>query len=810
MKTIYTLFFALCATITTFAQSGTGAISGKLLEENGSPASFVTLMLLDKDSILVKADFSKDDGSFLFLNITPGTYNVQVSSIQYREYVSETFILEEGETIKLPEISLSTAIKKLDEVQISASRPMIEIQPDKTVFNVSSSPNASGSDGMELLRKSPGVIIDNNDNIILQGKSGVRIYIDGKPSQLSGEDLTAMLRGMQSDQIESIELITNPSAKYEAEGNAGIINIVLKRDKNLGTNATFTAGYNIGVKERKNGSVNINHKEKKVSLYGSFNYSDLAGWNHQEIDREQGEGFFHQKGDRVWTYDGFGYRGGTDFYINKKHTIGVVINGNMSDGTWDSDSRTQMGDLTSGTINTILEANNERARSTNSANANLNYQYKGSKGASLNVDFDYGYYFNTAYMYQPNEYLSPSSDELIFGEYFENNQTTQIDIKTAKLDYEVPLEKGKISAGAKYSNIITGNSFDQFDLNGAIPTIDINRTSDFTYTEQVTAVYATYFTKLGEKTSLNAGVRMESTLSKGDLDSYLPINDGLVERSYTDLFPSGGITYNMNKDNQFGVNYSRRIDRPNYQDLNPFEFQLDQLTYEKGNPFIRPQYTHNIQATHTFKSTINTKLSYSVTNDFFAKVIEKVNDSTTLLQNQNLATSKNYGLNISAPYNITKWWSTYTSVNLNKVFYESELSLNNQLNINVTTFNVYIQNNFMLPKGFKFELSGWYNSPSVWGGTFIIDELYSINMGIKKSLFDKKANLTVGLNDILFSQKWSGSSNYNNVDLNIRGMGDSRRFKVGFTYNIGNQNVKSRRRKTGLEDEKNRISSDNG
>lgn len=809
MKKLFTLFLALCIAISTFAQSRTGTISGNLLEDNGDPAAFVTLMLMDKDSIMVKADFSKDDGSFTFANITPSEYKIQVSSIQYQGYSSEIFSLAEGETKKLPEISLSVSVKKLDEVQISASKPMIEIQPDKTVFNVASSPNASGSDGMELLRKSPGVIIDNNDNIILQGKNGVRIYIDGKPTQLSGEDLTAMLRGMQSDQIESIEIITNPSAKYEAQGNAGIINIVLKRDKNLGTNATITAGYNVGIEDRVNGSLNLNHREKKVSLYGSFNYSDLAGWNHQNIDREQSGDFFYQKGDRIWTYNGYGYRAGTDFYINKNHTIGLVVNGNMSDGTWDSDSRTDMGDMAIGTVNTILEANNERNKSTNSANGNLNYQYKGDKGASLNIDLDYGYYFNTAYMYQPNEYLNPDSEELIFGEYFENDQTTQIDIKTAKLDYELPLGKGKLSTGTKFSSIITGNSFDQFDLNGPTPQIDVNRTSDFVYTEQVTAVYATYFTKLGEKVSLNAGVRMENTLSKGDLDSFLPSNNDLVERSYTDLFPSGGITYAMNKGNQFGLNYSRRIDRPNYQDLNPFEFQLDQLTYEKGNPFINPQYTHNIQATHTFKSTLNTKLSYSITNDFFAKVIEKVNDSTTLLQNQNLATTQNYGLNISAPYNITKWWSTYTSVNLNKVLYESELSTNN-LSIAVTTFNVFMQNNFMLPKGFKFELSGWYNSPSIWGGTFLISEMYSVNVGLKKSLFDKKANLTIGLNDIFYSQRWSGSSNYNDVDLKVSGRSDSRRFKVGFTYNIGNQNVKSRRRKTGLEDEKNRISSDNG
>ena len=818
MKNLFTLLMTACLGMMSYAQSGTGTISGKLLEESGTPASFVTMMLLDQDSVMVKADFSKDDGSFEFLNITPGEYTLQVSSIQYAAYQSESFSLSEGETKQLPDIQLAASVQELAEVKIAASKPLIEVEADKTVFNVSSSPNASGNDGMELLRKSPGVIIDNNDNIILQGKSGVRIFIDGKPTQLSGEDLTAMLRGMQSDQIESIEIITNPSAKYEAAGNAGIINIKLKRDKNLGTNATVTAGYNVGRKARSNAGVTVNHREKAVSLFGNYNYYDGAGWNLQNIDRSQNGLYFDQEGNRTWTYGGHGYRAGADFFLNKQHTIGIVANGNLNEGTWDSDSRTVMGDLSTNTPFSILQADNNRERNSNSANGNLNYQFKGAKGASLNVDLDYGYYYNKAYMYQPNEFKDPITEQLVTGEYFDNNQNTRIDIRTAKVDFEKPIGKGKLSAGGKYSNILTQNSFQQDSLvlneTGEITGryLDINRTNDFDYTEVVSALYATYFTKLGEKVTLNAGLRMENTQSRGDLDSYQDVNNDVIERSYTDLFPSGGITYAMNKSNQFGVNYSRRIDRPNYQDLNPFLFQLDKYTYEQGNPWLNPQYSHNVQVTHTFKSMLNTRVGYSVTNEFFARVIEQgqSDDRTTLLKQQNLGKVENYSLNISAPYNITKWWSTYTSVNVNRAINRSTLQSDEQLNVDVTTFNVYMQNNFMLPAGFKFELSGWYNSPSVWGGTFLTSEMYAINLGLKKSFLEGRMNVTLGVNDILYTQKWTGDSDYNDVQLHLKGRGDSRRVRVGLTYNLGNQNVKSRRRKTGLEDEKSRISSDNG
>lgn len=217
---------------------------------------------------------------------------------------------------------------------------------------------------------------------------------------------------------------------------------------------------------------------------------------------------------------------------------------------------------------------------------------------------------------------------------------------------------------------------------------------------------------------------MEDTYSKGVLDAQLDSNDDIVERRYVNLFPSGGFTFAQNKFNQYGINYSRRINRPSYQDLNPFEFQLDELTYQKGNPFLNPQYTHNFQLTHTWKSMINTRLSYSITDDFFARVIERADDNpqATLFQQQNLATSQNYGLNISAPFDIMKWWSTYSSISLNTNVYESQIK-EDDIDLTQTTFNLYMQNNFALPKGYRLEVSGWYNSPSIWGGTFLMNEM---------------------------------------------------------------------------------------
>ena len=809
MKATTTLMAILCAITSAFSQKANGSISGKLIETSGDPAAFVTVILLNTDSAIVKTDFSKDDGAFLFPNIAKGEYHIQVNSVQYKPHFSESILIADEQNLKLAPIKLAAAVKELDEVKVVATKPLIEVQPDKTVFNVEGSPNASGNNGMDLLRKSPGVIIDNNDNVILQGKNGVRIFIDGKPSQLTGEDLTAMLRSMQSEQIEAIEIITNPPAKYEAQGNAGIINIKLKRDKNLGTNATFNTGYDVHIRERYRAGITANHRTKKFSLFGNYNYYDQAGENFVNFDNDilgLNDPIYRDGESTInWHVIGHGFRGGADYFINKQHNIGFVANGNLNSRDIDNVSDTDMGGLPrTNTPDSILVADNISDNDVNNLNFNFNYQFKGQKGSSINIDLDYGKFMSDGFTDQPNETFDSDRSELFSSDYFTNTQVTDIDIRTAKLDYEVNLGKGRFSAGSKYSSVITDNEFLFYNHTerGINPELDIDRSSTFTYDERVFALYTNYAIKLNDKINFNVGVRMEHTESLGDLVSEKTTNNTTVDRSYTDFFPSGGLTYAINKTNQLGVNYSRRIDRPSYQNLNPFEFRLDKNTFREGNPFLQPQYTHSFQLTHTYKYKLNTRLSYSITSDFFGQVteIKDNSDGASLIRQENLADAKNYGLNISYPFSVTKWWGGYASFNLNHASFKSDLKVS-RLDINATTYNIYVQNNFTLPAGFKFELSGWYNSPSIWGGTFVTGSMYSINIGLQKSVFKGKGNFTMGLDDIFWTQKWNGDSDFNNLKIDGNGGRDSRRFKVGLTYRIGNQKVKVRKRKTGQEDE---------
>ncbi len=787
-----------------FAQS-TGSISGKVMDEQGEFASFATMVLLDADSAMVKADYTKDDGSFTFSNINPGDYRVQLSSVQFRPYISEVFSLSGGQNLVLPTIEVQSAVTELEELKVTATKPLVEVQPDKTVFNVEGSVNSTGNDALELLRKAPGIIVDNNDNIILQGKNGVRIYVDGKPTQLRGEDLVAMLRSLQSEDLEKLDIITNPSAKYDAEGNAGIIDIRLKKDKNLGMNATLRVGYDIGPRNRYRGGLNTNYRNKKLSLYGNYTFVDNAGTNFINLSKQLNGNFLDQRSNSVWTYKGHSYRAGADYHLNKNHTIGVVVNGSIADRGGTSTSRTPFGDLNTGVVDQILQADNRRAFETDNIQTNLNYQYSGKNGTSLNIDADYGYYWNDGGLYQPNLYLDPAGEVVQLERIFTDEQITRIDIRTLKGDFETNLGKGKLGLGAKYSDVETMNVYNFYSVEETGNILDIDRSSDFDYREQVTAAYVNYAQNFGEKVSINAGVRMEHTQSTGLLESRKDNELEEVKRTYTDLFPSGGVSYQLNKANKFAVKYSRRIDRPGYKDLNPFEFKLDELTFQRGNPFLNPQYTNSYQLSHTYKYKLTTSFSYSHTQDFFAQVTDTTGERGSLISQQNIADARNIGVNISYPFDVKKWWSVYSNVNLYRIAYDAQIE-GATIDLNQTTFNIFVQNTFSLPKDIKMELSGWYNSASVWGGTFEIGEMWSMNVGFKKSMWKDRGMLTVNLTDVFKSQEWDGFSEFGGLIINGRGGYDSRRLKFGLTYNLGNSQVKAaRKRKTGLEDESKRI-----
>jgi iron complex outermembrane receptor protein len=799
---------------TSNAQSAAALlIKGKILDDQSRPLTGASVMLKKKrDSSVVKIAVSDKDGNFAFESINPGSYFVHISFVSYAHHLSQPFELSATSQTVLPSIKLSKNTGDLKAVEVVVKKPIVEIRADKTVLNVEGSINAVGQDALELLRKSPGVMVDKDDNLSLSGKNGVQVYVDGRPTPLSGTDLAAYLKTLQSSSIEAIEIITSPSAKYDAAGNAGIINIRLKKNKAYGTNGSINAGFNQGIYPKYLGGLSLNHRNKYINFYGNYNYNHSKNESWMTIYRIQLDTLFDGHTTNQFRNQSHNFKAGVDYSINNRNTVGVMFNGNYADLRFNNNSRTPISYLPTGEVVKILAAQNNSEGFRNSTNFNLNYRYADTTGKELNVDADYGIYRIMTDQMQPNIYFDPLTGNVISAKVYNMLSPSDIDIYSLKADYQKNLFKGKLGLGGKLSYVSTINDFQRFDVLRSVKKMDTLRSNAFEYKENVNAVYVNY-DRAFKGFMVQIGFRVENTNIEGyssgfrqDGTGYMKY-DSTFNRNYTDLFPSAGITFNKKPTSQVGIRYSRRIDRPAYQDLNPFEFKIDEYTFQKGNTTLRPQYTNSISITHTYKYKLNTVLTYSHVKDVFTSLVDTAEKSKAFLSKSNLATQDIVSLNVSYPLQI-KWFTAFVNLNSYYTKYQADFGPGRTIDLDVFAMGIYLQNSIKLGKGWTGEVTGYYNSPSIWQGTFKSKEMYGVDAGILKTLFKGKATAKVSVSDIFKTMQWGGTSEFSGQYINNKGGWESRQLKLNFTYRFGNTQVKAaRQRKTGAEDENKRVGS---
>lgn len=809
---LVTLAFVMSAMISQ-AQN----VTGNVKDEQGKSLSGATVALKKiKDSAVAKLSVTNAGGQFSFEGVAAGQYFINATFVGHKPKNSPSFEVNGSGNVTAPEIVLAKASGDLAAVAVTARKPMIEVKADRTILNVEGSVNAVGQDALELLRKSPGVLVDKDDNLSLSGKNGVQVYIDGRPTPLSGKDLSDYLKTLQSSNIEAIEIITNPSAKYDAAGNAGIINIRLKKNKSFGTNGSINAGYNIGTYPKYNGGFSLNHRNSKINAFGNYNYSRSNNANTINLERTLLDTFFKQHGDMNFRNKGsHNFKAGVDYFLNKRSTVGVMVNGNISENTFSNLSKTTISYQPTGETVKLLEANNRTAAERKNATFNVNYRYADTAGRELNIDGDYGFHRIKSDQYQPNVYFDPS------GGFLENRiynmlAPTDIDLYTLKADYEQNLWKGKLGLGAKFSYVDSRNDFERFDVITSGKFLDTLRSNDFNYKENINAGYVNYNRQF-KGFMIQAGLRVENTNATGRSTGYRQSGGQMVEydssfdRNYTDFFPSAAITFNKKPTNQFTISYSRRIDRPAYQDLNPFEFKLDEYTYQKGNTQLRPQYTNSVALTHVYKYTLTTTLTYSHVKDIFSQLIDTAEKSKSFITKKNLATQDIFSINISYPFTY-KWYTVFGNLNAYYSHYKADLGGGNRnIDLDVYALTTYVQNTFRLGKGWTGELTGLYVSPSIWQGTFKSREMWGIDGGLLKTVLKGKGTVKASVSDIFRTMQWGGTSDFSGQQVRAWGRWESRQFKLNFTYRFGSTQVKqARQRKSGLEDENKRVGSQGG
>ncbi len=807
MKNYLLLTLLSLITISVNAQHN---LSSKLLDSEGAPVMFANVVLYSSpDATMIKVESSDENGQFTFRNLEDGTYYIEASFIGYTNYKSAPLTMQ-GEDIMLADFIMEANAVELETAVVTARRALIEVKPDRTVFNVEGTINSAGDDAFGLLRKAPGVLIDNNNNITVLSRSGVLIYVDGKRLPLTGDDLTAYLSNLPAEQIDRMDIITNPGAKYEAQGNAGIIDIRLKRDKSHGMNGSISGSVSQGRFGKGNISSVGNYRNKVLNTFGTIGYNGGSSFNEMAFINNQNGLLLDETNYSVNTSQGINYRWGTDFFLGKNQTIGFLVSGQNQTSDNEADNVINISKLSNvDMIDSVLIAENLSDQMRDQSTYNINYAFDNKKH-SLNMDVDYGRFRNDYAYVQPNRYFLEDRTTLLTEILTEYDTPIEIDIYTAKVDYETDIFGGKIGLGSKFSKVSTDNSFLFYDIKNGARERDDNRSNIFLYDENVYAGYANFQRVINPKWSMSAGLRVETTDAVGDLQAFKPeLQEDPVNLNYTNFFPSGGVTYQQARNKSWSLNFGRRINRPDYNVLNPFTVQLSELSFMKGNESLNPEIVNNLELGYTLNYRYNFKLSYSKTTNQITRLIAPDDEDPRagFITWANLAEQTIYGFNAALPFQVKPWWNAF--VNLSGGFLNNQADYGDGAIVDVQafTYTMFQQHTFTLPKGFTGEISGYYSGPGVWGGVFKYNPTWALNLGLQKKFFNDMMNVKLSANDIFFQSGWDGESNFDG--LIGRGMGnwDSRRGAISISYNFGNKNVKSRKRKTGIEDESKRVGS---
>lgn len=806
------LLFLLSAFIFSSAQEQKRKVSVTISNEQQASLEGATIELLHaKDSALVKTALSDKSGLAEIEQVLPGSYLLRVSMVSHETLYSAPFTLGDADLVLQPLVLRPGAQNQLQEVTVTGRKPFIQRMTDRIVVNVENSVVSAGASALDVLERSPGVSVDQNDAISLRGRGGVIVMIDGKPSPLGPADLANYLRGLPSNAIESIHIITNPSARYDAAGNSGIIDIRMKKDQRLGTNGTFTIGVGQGIYPKANSGFTLNHRNKTMNLFGNYNYSYRESLNHLLLNRNFFKnGVFNGADDKdnysKTASNSHTLRVGADFFPSAKSIIGFVVSSNFNhiDRSSNNSSIVQNAQ-TQPTFIFKTTANNDDGLSNSVANINFKHSFN-NKGRELTADVDYGQFSTHSLSSTGTRYLKLDGTMQQPNYILNGDQDGKLILKTAKADYVHPLTKGKLEFGFKTSLVTSDNDAKFFDMSTGIPQNDVNKTNQFFYEENNNALYTNYSTEF-KKFSLQLGLRSEQT----NIDTRQVVGNVKWDSSYIQVFPSAFFTYKFKEEQALGLSVSRRIDRPGYQQLNPFLFLIDVTTYATGNPRLLPQLTWSYEMSYTLKN-LNFTLGYSHTRDVhniaiarFRDVFPNIpsDDNVTVQIPINLDAFDYYGLNISAPIRVNKWWNMVNNGDIYYAHFTGNLA-GSALNNGSPVVEVKTNNTFTIPGGWVAELNAVFYSGGRYG--FMVSKpQWGLSTGVQKTLLKGNGTLRFSYSDIFWTNRPRATITYEGVYVeNWHAFRETRVANLSFTYRFGNSKVQAARKRTTASEEERR------
>lgn len=772
-------------------------LTGTVADHTGRPLNGVTVTISQHHTNLITV--LADSGKFKMSNQVKGSYMITATLIGYKTYNRIADLPKDTIHIMMQEDS-----KVLAEVKISVSKPTIERKIDRVVFNVENSIVSSGGSALDAIAKAPGVQL-NADGSIKANKKNVTIYVDDKPVKLGSDDLTSYLQSLPSDAVSKIEVITNPPAKYDAEGGA-IINIITKKSLAQGLNVTFNGGLTQAAADSYRAGTQFNYRKKKLNIYGNYGYnnSDKKYFENDYITYETptNSSFWNSDKNMQNKSNSSTYKLGADYQLNSKQLIGFLITGYSRSGRSGSGTGTTITNNRNGIIDSLLQTTVRSTTQASQNTYNLNYNIKlDTSGKGLDFNIDYSPYRNKNDQFLDNYSTLSNGSQPISQYHIFTPSTQHINIYSGKLDYSYKLGKiWNLTSGLKYSAIQTVNDFNYFNNAGTIQVADDSRSDHFKYTENTAAAYTSISGVIG-KWTLNGGLRAEYTTSKGISE----ILDSVTKRQYFKLFPTAYVLYHLNDQNELQLTYSYRIQRPEYFRLNPAKSYVTPYSFVTGNPLLQPSFIQGIELSYTYQKKYTISGYYEVTHDLFTYITKQDNVNNLLLTTQeNLGLSSNAGIRLSAPFQPANWWDINAAAD---VAYQTEKSayLQGSYDYHKFNWNASLNQTFTIDKkgGLKAELNTWYHAPQI-AGILAIASTSDVSAGIRKTIFNGRGTIRLAAGDIFYGNPFRVESHYLTQNNGLYMKQDTRNITLGLTYKLGKNIKASRTRNTSSEEEKKR------
>lgn len=785
--------------------TGQSKITGKVINLAGDPVFNANVLLLKpNDSSLVKGMLTKQDGTYSLENITSGKYLILSTHSGFKNFYTSIFQISNQQNLAIETIKLTDTVMQLKDVTVTVKKPLYEQKIDRLVINVASSITSAGSTALDVLEKSPGIMVDRaNNSLSINGKGGVIVMMNGKRNYMQISAVIQMLAGIPSGNIDRIEVITTPPANFDAEGNAGIINIVLKANSQFGTNGSYTlsGGYDKG--EQSAVSFNINHRKGKINVFANYSFSRThlkEFWTNYHAVTFGGkflEDYSESNRDAVaLQHDA---QAGIDYEINKKTIIGALAS--YSNRNWKMDANNNAFVSNNYILDTIIKILNHELHTTSNYGFNINLQHTFKPEEKITLNADYLNYNDE----NPNSYNNSYYNNLnnfLYDEKVKSSKKTPLKLWIAAIDYakrvskKFDMEAGVKAAVSKLNNDVQVSTLSQ---NNWI--VDTSLSGYHNLHESIAAAYYSFSWITDSLTSIKAGLRYEYTSS--NLGSLTQKN--IVDRHYGTLFPSFFLLHKINEKSSVNFSYSRRIYRPSFTELAPYVIFFDPKTFRTGNPALQPAIADAVNASYTFKSKI-ISVSYNYIAHDIA-LLPKIDELTNSLISyySNTKNSKYFNINLSLPFTIASWWNMQNNISggwsQTNSFYKAAIRIEQK------NFSVNSTQTFKLPKEVSLELSGFYFSGGSWG-LYKFSAWGSVNFGIQKKLIKHKSTLSFNIRNILNSEisKYSAVIPEQNLIQRNRSIYGYTNYSLSFTHSFGNDKVKGKReRSTGAEDERGRL-----